>query len=280
MRPGLREPSFFKRIFAMTKRHGRVALVTGGSRGIGRGIALALGAGGYRVAVNYRGQLEAAQQTAGEIEQAGGEAMVVQADIGSSADRAAMIDAVVGKWGGIDVLVNNAGITSPDRARDLLDHSEEAFDTLVATNLKGPHFLTQQVARRMIEAGAKGGGEAGGMRAIINISSISAFAVSVNRGDYCMAKAAMGMMTQVWAARLAEHGIGVYEVRPGIIASDMTAPVKAKYDKLIAEGLLPIARWGEPGDVAKAVVMLAEGVLAYTTGETIHVDGGFHIRRL
>ncbi len=256
----------------------RVAIVTGGSRGIGRGIAVALGEAGWRVAVNYRGNRQGADEAAAAINAAGGEALVVQADVGSAADRQAMVEAVVKQWGAIHLLVNNAGITSPDRAKDLLEHGEASFDTIMSTNLKGPYFLTQLVAKQMI---AQGGAEAGeAPPAIVNISSLSAYAVSTNRGDYCLAKAAMGMMTQVWAARLAEYGIRVYELRPGIIASDMTAPVKAKYDKLIAEGLLPIARWGEPKDVAKAVLALADGVLAYSTGETINVDGGYHIRRL
>lgn len=256
----------------------RTAIVTGASRGIGRAIAEALGARGWSVAVNYHANADAAQQVVAAIQASGGKAIAVQADVAKAEDRQRLVERTIAELGPISLLVNNAGITSPDRARDLLDHREEAFDHLFATNLKGPYFLTQLVARHMLAAG---NATATGPRCIINISSLSGYAVSTNRGDYCMAKAAMGMMTKVWAVRLAEHGIGVYEVRPGVIASDMTAPVKAKYDKLIQEeGLLPIARWGKPEDVSRAVVMLADGHLAYSTGETLNIDGGFHIRRL
>ena len=256
----------------------RVAIVTGASRGIGRGIAEALGARGWAVAVNYHSNPDAAAEAVRTVERAGGRAVAIQADVGHSDDRRRLVEQTIEQLGDIHLLVNNAGITSPDRARDLLEHSEEAFDRLFATNLKGPYFLTQQVARHMVNSATPSGGAP---RAIINISSLSAYAVSTNRGDYCMAKAAMGMMTQVWAARLAEHGILVYEVRPGVIASDMTAPVKEKYDRLIGEeNLLPIARWGQPADVGRAVVMLADGHLAYSTGEILNVDGGYHIRRI
>ena len=256
----------------------RVAIVTGASRGIGRGIAEALGLHGWAVAVNYHANAEAANEVVAAIQRGGGRGIAVQADVGLTQDRQRLVEQTVAQLGSIDLLVNNAGITSPDRARDLLEHTEEGFDRLFATNLKGPHFLTQLVARHMLSQPPV---DAAAPRCIINISSLSAYAVSTNRGDYCMAKAALGMMTQVWAARLAEHNVLVYEVRPGVIASDMTAPVKAKYDKLIHEGdLLPLARWGRPEDVSRAILMLADGHLPYSTGETINVDGGFHIRRL
>ena len=271
----------------------RTAIVTGASRGIGRGIAVSLGEAGWRVAVNYAGSAEAAAETVEFVRQAGGEARAVQADVSRDADRRRLVSETVETFGPIGLLVNNAGITSPGR-HDVLDATEEGFDRVMGVNLKGPFFLSQLVARHMIENASKpdresasgrggvcGGGDGGGGRSIINISSLSAYTVSTNRGDYCMAKAAMGMMTQLWAARLAEHGINVYELRPGVIASDMTAPVREKYDRLIhQEGVMPIARWGQPADVGRAAAALAGGAFAYSTGDTINIDGGFHIRRL
>jgi NAD(P)-dependent dehydrogenase (short-subunit alcohol dehydrogenase family) len=211
-----------------------------------------------------------------EIESQGGRAVAIQADVGLVADRERLIGETLSQFGRLDVLVNNAGITSVGR-KDLLEATEESWDRVFATNLKGPFFLAQLAARRMIEATSTSKMERG---TIINVSSISAYAVSTNRADYCMAKAAMQMMTWLLADRLAEHKILVYEVCPGVIASDMTAPVKEKYDRLIAEGLSPIRRWGQPEDVAAAVSMLAAGQLGFSTGERINVDGGFHIRRL
>lgn len=253
-----------------------VALVTGASRGIGRAIALRLAREGYTVVVNYHSQRTAAEEVVSAALAAGGEAWAVQGDVASSADRQHLVQAAVERGGRLDLLVNNAGITSPGR-KDLLEATEDSFDTVIATNLKGPFFLAQAAARTMIalrEAGTIPRGT------IINISSISAYAVSTNRADYCMAKAALPMMTWLLADRLAEHGILVYEVCPGVIASDMTAPVREKYDRLIAEGLTPIRRWGQPEDVAAAVALLASGQLPFSTGDRINVDGGFHIRRL
>jgi NAD(P)-dependent dehydrogenase (short-subunit alcohol dehydrogenase family) len=260
----------------MTTTDKPVAIVTGGSRGIGRAIALRLGHEGYAVAVNYHSSAAAAEGVVEEIVCGGGRAVAVRADVGAAADRQLLVDETLRQFGRLDVLVNNAGITSVGR-KDLLEATEESWDTVFATNLKGPFFLAQLAARQMIEA-INGGRISGGT--IINVSSISAYAVSTNRADYCMAKAAMQMMTWLFADRLAEHGICVYEVCPGVIASDMTAPVKEKYDRLIAEGLSPIRRWGQPEDVATAVAMLVSGQLPFSTGERINVDGGFHIRRL
>ncbi|MSU21197.1 MAG: 3-ketoacyl-ACP reductase [Pedosphaera sp.] len=260
----------------------RVALITGASRGIGRGIALELARIGFDLIVNYAGNVKAAEQTAADcVAQGRGvnrviRAEVCQADVGIAADRQKLIDFSKAAFGRLDLLVNNAGITSIGRA-DLLDATEENFDRLMAVNLKGPYFLTQLAARWMIEQIKVNSS----LRPkIVTISSISAYAVSTNRGDYCLAKAALGMMTQLYATRLADAGINVYEIRPGVIASDMTAPVKEKYDKLISEGLTPIKRWGTPGDVGKAVAALAEDLLPFSTGEVINVDGGFHLRRL
>jgi NAD(P)-dependent dehydrogenase (short-subunit alcohol dehydrogenase family) len=176
----------------------------------------------------------------------------------------------------VDVLVNNAGITSPGR-KDLLEVMPESWDQVLATNLKGPFFLSQRVAQTMIQLQQQGCMSEG---YLINVSSISAYAVSTNRADYCIAKSALSMMTWLFAERLAAHGIGVFEVCPGVIESDMTAPVKEKYDRLIAEGLTPIRRWGQPQDVARAVSAIVAGAFPFSTGERINVDGGFHIRRL
>lgn len=252
------------------------ALVTGASRGIGRAIALELARLGYGVVVNYATRPDAAQGVVEEIAQAAGRAVAVQANVGSADDRQRLIEATCDAFGRLDVLVNNAGITSVGR-HDLLDATEESWDQVFDTNLKGPFFLSQLAARKMIEqiaAGASGGGK------IINISSVSAYAVSTNRADYCMTKAAMRMMTWLLAERLASERIGVFEICPGVIASDMTAPVKEKYDRLIAEGLWPIRRWGRPEDVARAVAAIVQDYFPFSTGESFNVDGGFHVRRL
>jgi NAD(P)-dependent dehydrogenase (short-subunit alcohol dehydrogenase family) len=255
----------------------RTAIVTGASRGIGRGIAVALGERGYRIAINYNRNADAAEEAKSLVEQAGGEAMVVQADVSETDDRRRLVEAAVERFGRIDVLVNNAGVAPNERA-DLLDASEESFDRLVRINLRGPYFLTQLVAKHMLDTEPV---EDAPPRAIVNVSSISAYTASVNRGDYCITKAAISMSTSLWAARLAEHGINVYEIRPGIIATDMTGPVKAKYDKLILEdGITPIRRWGRPEDVGKAVVAVSDGALPFSTGEVINVDGGWHLQRL
>ncbi len=254
----------------------QVALVTGASRGIGRGIALALGASGRRVVINYRGNAEAAQACADAIQAAGGAAHVVQADVGSAADRDRLINETLAVFGRLDILVNNAGM-APRVRRDLLETSEESYDEVMGVNLKGPFFLTQRAAKSMIDLLEQGKIE---QPCIINIGSMSAYVSSTNRGEYCISKAGLGMMTALFADRLAEYGINVYEVRPGIIATDMTSGVQARYDRLIADGVTPIRRWGQPEDVARAVMALVEGALPYSTGEVINVDGGFHLRRL
>lgn len=253
-----------------------VALVTGSSRGIGRAIAIALAAAGHAVTVNYFRSPEAAEEVVEAIRAAGGEALAVQGDVAVPADRDRMVDQTLTQWERIDVLINNAGITSPGR-RDLLEATESNWDTVFATNLKGPFFLAQRVAREIIALRAAGV-VAGGT--IVNVSSISAYAVSTDRVDYCIAKSALQMMTWQLACRLAAESIRVYEICPGVIASDMTAPVRDKYDRLIAEGLSPIRRWGTPEDVAKAVVAVVAGLFPFSTGDRINVDGGYHVRRL
>ena len=219
---------------------------------------------------------EAANEVVREIESAGGRAMGVLASVAEAAGREKLLAAARDQLGEVQVLVNNAGITSPGRL-DLLDATEENWELIFATNLKGPFFLTQQTARQMIAAQQAGRID---HATIVNVSSISAFAVSTNRGDYCLTKSAQQMMTHLFATRLAEYGIRVYEVCPGIISTDMTAAVREKYDRLIADGLTPIPRWGEPEDVARAVLALVRGDFPFSTGERLHVDGGFHIRQL
>ena len=253
-----------------------VALVTGGSRGIGRGICLELAKCGHLVVVNYERNLDAAQATHDEIKKAGGEVDILQGNIGEPAHRHLMLDSLLDNYGRIDLLVNNAGIAPKVRA-DILETGEESFDHLMDINLKGPFFLTQQVAKTMINLIANKTITRG---AIVNISSMSAYTVSINRSEYCISKAGMSMMTQLFAARLAEENINVYEVRPGIIETDMTSGVREKYDKLISQGVTPIHRWGTPQDVGKAVAMIARGDLPFSTGEVINVDGGFHMKTL
>jgi len=267
-----------------------VALITGASRGIGRGIALELAKAGHDLVVNFAGNADGARATAADCvaaAKAAGKAIraeICQGDVGKAADRERLIAFTREQFGRLDLLVNNAGITSIGR-RDILEAREDEFDALMAINLKGPYFLSQLAANWMIELTNSQLSTLNSQPAryrpkIVIVSSISGYAVSTNRGDYCLAKAALGMMTRLYATRLADHGINVFEVCPGVIASDMTAPVKEKYDKLFAEGLAPIRRWGTPEDVGRAVTAIALDYLPYSTGETINVDGGFHVRRL
>jgi len=260
----------------MASNEKRVALVTGGGRGIGRGIAECLAASGFDLAIN--GVRDAAQvaDTITALEKFGAAVEYCQGNVAETTDRAKILDAVRQRFGRLDVLVNNAGV-APDVRADILEASEESFDRLIAINLKGPYFLTQLAARWMVDqhqADAKFQG------VIVNISSVSATEASINRGDYCISKAGISMATQLWAHRLAEFGIAVYEVRPGIITTDMTAAVKEKYDKLLTEGLTVENRWGEPHDVGRAVAVLARGELTYATGNILHIDGGLTLRRL
>ena len=251
--------------------------MTGASRGIGRGIARGLARAGYSVVVNYASNADAAREVQEAIRAGGGQAETVRADVSVAADRDALVEQTLAAFGRIDLLVNNAGIAPSVRA-DLLDASVESFDRLIDVNLKGPYFLTQRVAREMIKDVQAGKGRS---PKIVSVTSISAYTASVNRGDYCVAKAGLAMMTQLYAARLAEYGINVYEIRPGVIETDMTGPVKAKYDDLILnKDLTPIRRWGQADDVARAVVAIATDLLPFSTGEVINVDGGFHMRRL
>jgi 3-oxoacyl-[acyl-carrier protein] reductase len=255
----------------------RVAVVTGGGRGIGRGIVGELAAIGLSVVVNYRSDATAAEETCREAEARGApRAMAVAANVADLSDGRLLLDRVLETFGRIDVWVNNAGV-APEARLDLLDTTAESWDRVVGINLRGPFFLTQAVARAQIEMAAAGRVED---PQIIFITSVSSTFASINRGDYCVSKAGLSMAVQLFATRLAEHGINVYEVRPGIIATDMTGPVKAQYDRRIADGLTPIRRWGMPEDVGRAVAALASGALRFSTGEVIHVDGGLHLRRI
>jgi 3-oxoacyl-[acyl-carrier protein] reductase len=269
---------------AILRTMNQVALVTGASRGIGRGIAIELARIGFDLALNYASNHEAAQaavQACHAVSTAAGKTIrceLVQADISLAPDREKLVGSVREHFGRIDLLVNNAGV-APNVRADLLEVGEASFDRLISTNVKGPFFLTQLAAKWMIQQRSSENPRLP-LPKIVIISSISAYAASVNRGDYCVAKAALSMVTPLFAARLAEHGISVFEIRPGIIATDMTAPVREKYDHLISQGLTPIKRWGTPEDVGRAVAAVALDLLPFSTGEILNVDGGFHMRRL
>jgi len=261
-----------------------VALITGGNRGIGLGITRRLLADGFAVSI-----LATREEPTELLEQldAPGRVRYVRGSVADLEDHARFVDDAVGAWGRLDVLVNNAGVAPSVRA-DLLEAGAESFDRVLGINLRGPYFLTQTFANRVIALAAENSPENSPENAaenspdrpratIVNVSSISATAVSTNRGEYCVSKAGVAMATQLFAVRLAPEGIVVYEVRPGVIATDMTAGVTAKYDAMIEDGLAPINRWGRPSDVAGAVSILASGQTPYSTGEVFHVDGGMHI---
>ncbi len=260
----------------LTRNFSRVALVTGGSRGIGMGVALSLAQEGYDLCVcGVRSASEVSDSLA-PLRATGRDILYVKADVSVKADRAHLVAEIRRHFGRLNVLVNNAGV-APNERRDILEATEESFERLIRINLQGPYFLTQAVANWMVE---QKHADASFNGCIINVSSISATVASVNRGDYCITKAGVSMATKLFAARLGEFDIPVYEIRPGIIKTDMTSAVTAKYDKLIGEGLLLQSRWGLPGDVGRAAAMLARGDLAYSTGQVLMVDGGYAIQRL
>lgn len=252
----------------------RRAFVTGGKRGIGRGIAYALADSGFNVVIGDLMQDADVEETLRGIQQRGRSAHFVQCDVADVTRHEDVIDSVEAAIGVLTCLVNNAGISVAKRG-DLLEATPESFDDLFRVNLRGPFFLTQCVAKRFLARAHDGQ-----YRTIINISSVSAFAVSPNRAEYCLSKSAISMATQLFATRLGESGIGVFEIRPGVIRTPMTAAVSADYDKRIAAGLSPMPRWGEPQDVGRAAAALAGGAFAFSTGDAIHVDGGLHIARL
>lgn len=256
-----------------------LALVTGASRGIGRGIALELARAGFDIAANAT-RRENLDGVCREVEALGRRCVPVPGDVGDIAAHEALLAPVLDSGNSIRVLVNNAGVAPKERL-DILETSPDSFDRLMGINLRGPFFLTQRVARYMTGAKAAGnGGEDRPKPAIVFITSISADTASPERAEYCVSKAGLAMVAQNFAVRLAGLGINVYEVRPGIIATDMTAAVRDKYDRLIADGLVPQMRWGTPADVGRAVVALAQGSLDYATGAVIEVGGGMGLRRL
>jgi len=255
------------------KNNKRCAIVTGAARGIGRGISIELAKHGYIVcAVGTRPE-EAVAEYLTELHGYSPESFYVSGDISSADDRLRITEKAFKGLGEVDVLVNNAGVAPSIRA-DMLEMTEESYDRVMGINLKGAFFLTQQIAKRMAEQ------QNDAFRAVVFITSISAEVSSVNRGEYCISKAGLSMAATLYADRLAEYGIRVYEVRPGVIATDMTAGVREKYDRLIEEGLCPIKRIGQPEDVGRTVLALADGAMAYTTGQVIGVDGGMTIQKL
>ncbi len=250
----------------------KTALVTGGGRGIGAGIVEKLAAEGWNVAFCGRKPAAEFSTRCTELENRYGiRALYVQADVANRDDREALLDQLLQTFGSLEALVNNAGVAPQVRA-DLLEMSEESFDRVMAINLKGPFFLTQRIGRYFAEHKIAG--------TIVNVGSISATVASISRGEYCLSKAGVAMATKLFAVKMAEFGVPVYEIRPGVIASDMTSVVKEKYDRLIADGLTLQPRWGFPEDIGKAVAMLLRGDLAYSTGQVINVDGGMEIGRL
>ncbi len=260
----------------MSRFRAPVAAVTGAGRGIGRGIAVALAGAGFDLVLNDLAEDDAMAATMDAVRGEGARAACVIGDISDVARSGELAQAFAQAFGRLDCLVNNAGIPALQRG-DLLDMTPESFDRTLAVNLRGTFFLTQAVSRLMIEDAREVDDPA---RSIIFISSISAVAASVERGEYCIGKAGVSMVSRLFALRLAPHAIACHEVRPGIIRTPMTAPVADKYDRLIAEGLSPMPRWGEPQDVGRAVAALAGGAFGFTTGDAIHVDGGLHVARL
>lgn len=250
----------------------KAVLVTGGGRGIGAGICDALAREGWAIAFSGRKPEQEMRQRVDDLLSLGApQAAYFQSDVADLGSHAALLDSVYAAFGRLEALVNNAGV-APAIRLDILETTPESFDSLVSTNLRGPFFLTQAAARRFIAAKTPA--------TILNIGSISATVASVSRGEYCISKAGVAMATKLWASRLASENIRVYELRPGVIHTDMTGAVRGKYDELLANGLAPQARWGEPEDVGRAAAMLLRGDLAYSTGQVIQIDGGMTIQRL
>jgi 3-oxoacyl-[acyl-carrier protein] reductase len=258
-----------------------VVLVTGASRGLGRGIAVALAKDGLSVAIHYGSNRQAAEETLAACREAAPDVraqfLVIGGDIGRADDRRRIVEETLVACGRIDALVNNAGI-APRERKDITEATEESFDELIGVNLKGPYFLSQAVARHWLER--KGDSRLPGGYKLVFVSSISAYMASISRGEYCISKAGLAMATKLWATRLATEGAQVFELRPGLMATDMTAGVKEKYDRLIDEGLVPQKRWGTAEDVGLAVCALMKGGFPFSTGDVINVDGGFHLQRL
>ena len=257
------------------------ALVTGASRGLGRGIAEALSRDGLDVAIHYGSKRAAAEETEAACRNLatrdGQKFVLVSGDVAKTNDRRRIVDETLAALGRIDALVNNAGI-APRVRTDIVDATEASFDELIAVNLKGPYFLSQLVAHHWLDH--PGQAALPGGYKLVFVSSASATRASVNRGEYCVSKAGLAMASKLWAVRLAAEGVQVYELRPGVMATDMTAAVKEKYDRMIADGVIPQRRWGTAEDVGLAVSALLKGSLPFSTGEVINVDGGLHLERL
>ena len=253
-----------------------VALVTGAQRGIGRATAVALAKCGFDVAINDLKHESALDETARLVEAEGAAAAAIGGDIADLDGHEALLDAVTDRFGRHDCLVNNAGVSVFNRG-DLLEVSRESYDHCLNINTRGTFFLTQAFARRLVDAPPP---DSGIHRSIVTITSANAEAASINRGEYCVSKAGLSMMVKLFALRLAEAGVGVYEIRPGVIETDMTAPVRADYSERIENGLTPIQRWGQPEDIARTVATMAQGLLPFTVGEAVHVDGGLLVPRL
>jgi 3-oxoacyl-[acyl-carrier protein] reductase len=254
----------------------KTALITGGSRGIGLGIATTLAKEGYQLAINGVRDEADVQETLDSLRSFGVDVIYCQGSIASESDRTAIIEKVYGRFGSLNVLINNAGV-APKNRLDILDTTQENYRHVMDTNLEGPFFLTQAIARRMAEDSQKDKDYTG---TIIFVTSISATVTSVNRGEYCLSKAGLAMTSSLFAVRMAEYGIPVFEVRPGIIATDMTSKVQGKYDKMFEDGLALQPRWGTPEDIGKAVAALVRGDFPYSTGQVINIDGGMLIDRL
>lgn len=253
----------------------KTAIITGGSRGIGFGISKQLGLDGYQLVIMAVSPEEKSSERLAELKNLGINYIYVQGDISKTEDRQKCVDQAVSNFGGIDVLVNNAGV-APAVRTDLLEMSEESFDRVIAINTKGCMFMSQLVAKQMMKQEIKGHKRG----TIVNISSCSAVVTSISRGEYCVSKAGISMLTKLYAERLASEGIYVYEVRPGVISTDMTSGVKEKYNRLLEDGIFPIGRWGQPEDIGAVVSAFCSDKFLYTTGNYIDVDGGFHIQRL
>ncbi|MEI6071116.1 MAG: 3-ketoacyl-ACP reductase [Verrucomicrobiae bacterium] len=258
-----------------------VVLVTGSSRGLGRGVAESLAGAGYSVAVHYANNRQAAEQTAEECRRLAitpeQKFSIAGGNVGAAGDRQRLFDQTLETFGHLDALVNNAGIAPRERA-DIVDATEDVFDEVIEVNLKGAYFLSQLAARHWLSRPGQSRLSTG--YKLLFITSLSANTASVNRGEYCISKAGLAMAAQLWAVRLAAEGIQVMELRPGIMATDMTLGVKEKYDKMLADGLVPQKRWGEPSDVGRAVEAVLAGHFPFSTGDVINIDGGFHLRRL
>ncbi len=254
------------------------AIVTGASRGIGKAIAVRLAREGFAVLVNYRSRSDAAEAVGREIESAGGVRKLCQADVTRSADRQRIVETALEAFGRVDLLVNNAGI-APAQRKDILETDEATFDAVLETNLKATYFMTQVAAGAMIKLRQVGTIERG---TIVNMASIRSFTTALNYGEYCVSKAGVTMVTHLFANRLAEYDIAVHEIAPGIVETDMTASsqVRSYYDDKLSAGMAPMNRWGKPDEVASAVAAIARGDFPYCTGQTFHVDGGWHIRSL